>query len=186
MKTILKNTAILLVITLVAAVALSYVYELTKDPIAEAAQAAKEAAYQEVYAAASAFAPAEGTDLAAFNSARKDGSSIEEILIAKDEAGQTLGYVLTACSSKGYGGAIRLALGIDVSGKVVGYTVLSHSESPGFGANCVNADVKAQFDGITDAAQIDGISGATYTTKALRGATNAALDLVNSMGGEGA
>jgi electron transport complex protein RnfG len=41
MKNIVKNAGILLAITVVAAIALSFVYELTKEPIALAAQKAK-------------------------------------------------------------------------------------------------------------------------------------------------
>ena len=185
MKKIFKNTVILLAITLVATAALSFVYELTKDPIAFAQQQKKVRAYQEVYADAATFTdlPDAAALLADFNAGRTDGSSIEEVLEAKDAAGQTLGYVLTAKNTKGYGGAVRIALGIDAGGTVVGYAVLEHSESPGFGANCENADVREQFIGITSADQLDGISGATYTTNALRYETQAAIDLVNQLGG---
>ena len=186
MKNILKNTAILLAITLVAAIALSYVYELTKEPIARAEQQKKAAAYEQVYADADAFDTVAGADeqLAQYNAARTDGASVKEVLAAKDAGGNVIGYVMTTNSSKGYGGDVTLALGIDQSGKVVGYSVLAHSESPGFGANCVNADVRDQFIGITSADAIDGISGATYTTKALKTQTQAAIDfVVNVLGG---
>ena len=185
MKTNLKNTGILLAITLVAVTALAFVYERTKEPIARAEQAQKAAAYQQVYEAASSFDDClDGAALRQFNDARTDGSSVEEILAAKDAAGETLGYVLTAVSTKGYGGEIKLALGIDKTGTVVGYAVLNHSESPGFGANCENADVREQFIGITGVDEVDGISGATYTTNALKQQTQAALELVAQMGGD--
>ena len=169
MKTILKNTGILLAITLIATVALSFVYELTKEPIAAAQLQKKTEAYQKVYEAADAFdtVPDAAALLERFNAAREDGSSVEEVLAAKDAAGQTLGYVLTAVSTKGY-------------------AVLEHSESPGFGANCENADVRQQFIGITAADQLDGISGATYTTNALKAETQAAIDLVRELGGAAA
>ena len=181
MKKTLKNTGILLAITLVAVTALAFVYELTIQPIARAEQAQKAAAYQQVYETAASFDKClDAAALQAFNAARTDGSSVEEILAAKDAAGETLGYVLTAISTKGYGGEIKLALGIDKTGAVVGYAVLS----PGFGANCENADVRQQFIGIHSADEVDGISGATYTTKALKQETAAALELVAQMGGE--
>lgn len=188
MKTILKNTGILLAITLIATVALSFVYELTKEPIAAAQLQKKTEAYQKVYEAADAFdtVPDAAALLERFNAAREDGSSVEEVLAAKDAAGQTLGYVLTAVSTKGYAGTVRIALGIDAGGTVVGYAVLEHSESPGFGANCENADVRQQFIDITAADQLDGISGATYTTNALKAETQAAIDLVRELGGAAA
>ncbi len=186
MKSILKNTGILLAITLVAAIALSYVYELTKGPIAEAAQQAKAEAYQQVYEAAATF---EDVDNAAaqikdYNAKLTNGTAVEEVLRTVDEAGNPLGYVLTV-TAKGYAGPVRIALGIDKSGTVVGYAVLEHEESPGFGANCENEDVRKQFLGITAADQLDGITGATITTNALKRETQAAIDFVKTLeGGE--
>ncbi len=184
MKNIFKNTAILLAITVVAAVALSYVYELTKEPIAQAEQQKKVEAYQDVYTEADAFGTIENNAalLKDFNADLPSGTAVEEILTAESAAGDRLGYVL-AVTAKGYGGDVKIALGIDASGKVVGYAVLSHSETPGFGANCENADVKQQFLGITAADQLDGITGATYTTNALKSETQAAIDLVKQLEG---
>ena len=184
LTTILKNTAILLVITVVAAIALSFVYELTKEPIALAEQQKKIAAYQAVYTDAASFGdmPEAAATLKAYNATLSGGTAVEEIFTADTASGEKLGYVL-AVTAKGYGGDVRIALGIDTSGKVVGYSVLSHSETPGFGANMENADVKAQFIGITGADQLDGITGATFTTAALKAETQAAIDLVKQLEG---
>ncbi len=188
MKSILKNTAILLAITLVAAAALAFVNELTREPIARAEQQAKAQAYQQVYEAAVSFEDIESiaAKLKEFNKKQPQGTEVQEALIAADEAGNPLGYVLSV-SAKGYGGAVRIALGIDKAGTVVGYAVLAHAESPGFGANCENEDIKQQFLGITDAKELDGITGATITSDALRSETQAALDFVAMLeGGEAA
>lgn len=188
MKKIVKNTAILLAITLVAAVALAFVYQLTKDPIEQAAQEAKEAAYRSVFADAASFAAIDGIDetIAAFNEkkgAEKPAPSVIEVLAAKDASGAGMGYVMTV-SAKGYGGQVRIALGLDNTAKVTGYAVLDCSgETAGFGAQCKEQFVADQFPGITSAEELDGISGATYTTKALRAETQAAIDFVNEMGG---
>ena len=55
MKNIIKNTAILTVITLVAGVLLGLVYEVTKEPIALAKEKAKNEAYQTVMKDADTF-----------------------------------------------------------------------------------------------------------------------------------
>lgn len=186
MKTLIKNTAALLTITVVAAIGLSFVYELTKDPIARAAAQAKAEAYGAVYETAAAFEDVADakTVLADYNATLPVGTAVEEIVRAVDEGGAPLGYAL-AVSAKGYGGAVKIALGIDGSGVVLGYAVLEHEESPGFGANCENEDVRQQFLGITAAEQLDGISGATITTRALKSETQAAIDLVKLLeGGE--
>ena len=49
MKTIVKNTLILLLITLIAGLALAFVYDLTKEPIARAEEEDKINAYRSVY-----------------------------------------------------------------------------------------------------------------------------------------
>lgn len=188
MKNIIKNTGILLAITVVAAIALSFVYELTKGPIADAAQKAKAEAYQKVYESAAAFEDVDNatTLIKEYNATLNKGTAVEEVLRTVDEAGNSLGYVMTV-SAKGYAGPVRIALGIDKSGTVVGYAVLEHEESPGFGANCENENIRQQFLGITAADQIDGITGATITSNALRSETQAAIDFVKKLeGGEAA
>ncbi len=184
MKQIMKNTAILLLITAIAAVGLSYVYELTKEPIALAEQEAAAAAYRAVYAEAATFEPIDNDKavVASYNNTLPAGTFIEQVLVATAADGTRLGYVFTAVSS-GYGGEVAIALGIDSTATVVGYDVLRHSETPGFGAKAEDADVAAQFPGITAADQLDGITGATYTTNALKNATGAAIDFVKEMGG---
>lgn len=52
MKNIIKDACILFAITLVAGILLGLVYNVTKDPIAQQNEKAKQKAYQEVIAAA--------------------------------------------------------------------------------------------------------------------------------------
>ena len=49
MKNMLKDTAILLIITLISGAILGFVYELTKEPIALQEEKAKQEAYKEVF-----------------------------------------------------------------------------------------------------------------------------------------
>lgn len=187
MKSIVKNTAILLVITLIATAALSFVYSLTKGPI-DATEAEKtRQAYQQVYVDAAAFEAVdnEAALLQEYNASLTTGVTVQEVKLAVDAAGNKLGYVFSLIG-KGYKPDLKLALGVDATGKVVGYNAVSHQETAGYGARCNDPDIKAQFVGITDSAQVvDGISGATRTTNALRNETQAALDLVKRLEGEG-
>lgn len=187
MKNIIKNTVILLVITLIATAALSFVYSLTKDPIDQAEAEKTRQAYQQVYAEAASFEKLDNEValLQEHNASLTTGVTVEEVQMAVDAAGNKLGYVFSIVG-KGYKPDLKLALGVDAAGTVVGYNVVSHQETAGYGARCNDADIKAQFIGITDAAQVvDGISGATRTTNALRNETQAALDLVKRLEGEG-
>ena len=83
MKKIISSTIVLVIITLVAGLALSAVYELTKEPIAAAEEAAKQNAYRMVMSEADAFVP---------QSIPSEGSAVDECLIAQ-KADATVGYV---------------------------------------------------------------------------------------------
>lgn len=189
---ILSGALVLLAITLLAGLLLSAVHELTRDPIAQADREAKEAAYRQVYSGAAYAELENGAErVAAFNDALAagtydaDGVSyqralVEEALYVQNDAGQTEGFVLTVLSKSGYNGEIRLALGVAADGSVRGMQVLAHSETAGFGARCEEPEYLKTFVGDAAVDDVDAITGATYTTKAIREAVGAALCFVQS------
>ncbi len=186
-KSLLKDALVLFVITLLSAVALACVYALTKDPIAKAAEEAKQKAYETVYAGVTFEAVQSGYDLVtAANDALSTGdvrdggvslkrATVTEILRAVDKDGNAVGYVVSALSKSGYGGDVTAAVGVTNEGKICGFTVLSHSETAGFGARCDEPEYQKTFVGDQSAADVDAISGATYTTTALKEICGAAL-----------
>ncbi len=192
-STLMKDAIILFVITLLAGLGLGLVYEVTKNPIAQANAKAKQEAYQRVYPDAKEFAADEAIDKKVEDSAQflsdnaLDGAVISEVLIANDESGNAIGYVVSFVAKEGYGGDISLSMGMTNEGEITGLEVLSASETAGLGANCTKADFKDQFkgknvdaieytkDGATADNQIDAISGATITTKAVTKGVNAAI-----------
>ncbi len=186
-KGLLKDALILFTITLVAAVALSCVYALTKEPIEKAAEETKQEAYEKVFDDVSFENIDKAEDLLsdaneAFASGEaKDGdwslkkASVSEILRAVDKNGAPCGYVLSVTSKSGYGGDIVAAVGVTNEGEICGLTVISHSETAGFGAQCDDADYQKTFVGDKSAADVDMISGATYTSNALKEICGAAL-----------
>ena len=112
MKNIIKNTAILTVITLVAGLLLGYVYDITKEPIAKSKEAAKNAAYQTVMAEADTFElmEVEAADLGT-------GCDVDEVVAAN--AGSDLkGYVITTTTHDGYGGDIQVSGGVAADGTI--------------------------------------------------------------------
>lgn len=190
--TMLMDALKLFIITLIAGCLLGFVYQLTKLPIEQAQEKAKIKAYQLVFAEASAFEPVE--DLQGKITNETPGVFISEILAAKDSAGKEVGYVLSFGSKEGYGGQINLSMGVDLKGTITGLEVLSMSETAGLGANCTSDAFKSQFAGITSDEviytkaskssdnEIDAISGATITTKAVTNAVNYALAFVYENG----
>lgn len=200
MKTMLKEAAILLMITVAAGLVLGFVYEITKAPIAAAEEAAAKAAYQEVFPQAADFEALEITPMdsdSVWLEKGYDGVDIEEALRAVDDEGNYLGYVLTVTSHEGYGGDITFSMGIQNDGFLNGISILSISETAGLGMKA-EAVLKPQFanknvteftytkSGAMAENQIDAISGATITTNAVTTAVNGGLYYFQTQLGGGA
>ena len=187
MKNIIKNTAILTVITLVAGVLLGYVYDITKEPIAQAKEAAKNEAYQTVMAEADTFEAmeVEAADLGT-------GCDVNEV-VAANAGSELKGYVITTTSHDGYGGDIQVSVGIAADGTVKGIEMLAISETAGLGMNATTPEFKSQYaDKLVDAFavtktgaaadnEIDAISGATITSNAVTNAVNTAIAYFNNV-----
>lgn len=175
MKTILKNTCILTIITLVAGVMLGFVYEITKDPIAKAEEKAKQEACQEVF-----------SDADTFDMVEQKTDTVDEVYLALKD-GDEVGYVITATSKEGYGGDIQVTVGITKDGMINGISILSINETAGLGMNAKKPEFMEQYAGKRtnhfyvdkdggDGEEIAAISGATITSRAVTQAVNAALD----------
>ena len=182
MKGILKDALTLLCITLVAGLCLSFVYELTKEPIAQAELQKKYASYQAVMENVKFSELSEEQHATLLASSAHFDATVDEVLAAKD--GDTLvGFVMSATSKNGYGGEIKVAIGVSTDGKVTGFSPLSHGETPGFGARMEEDGVKEMFVGIGSGAEFDGISGATITSTALRQIVDTAVQTAEILKG---
>lgn len=172
MKNIIKNAIILTLITLVAGTALAFVYSITKEPIEQAEQKATAEAYSTVFSKADNF---EELELVEY----KDENGAKVSAVSKAVSGdETVGFVMTtAC--KGYGGDIKIAVGMDLEGVVTGISVLDASnETPGLGAKVKEEFFTSQFSGVKSGevdSKVDAISGATFSTKGVKNAVNAAF-----------
>lgn len=189
MKKIIHDTLCLVVITLVAGVCLAFAHEITADPIAKAEAEERAASYRRVYPEAKDFSEI-GELSALCEKASPDfaaGVTVKEALSALDENGNVLGCVVSVTSANGYGGDIVMSLGVSGDGTITGFTVTAMSETPSLGAYCTEDWFADQFKGIsapqirytkdgrTEPDQIDAISGATRTTKAVTEAVNGGL-----------
>ena len=183
MKGILKDALTLLCITLVAGLCLSFVYELTKEPIAQAELQKKYASYQAVMENVKFSELSEEQHATLLASSAHFDAAVDEVLAAKDNGNNLVGFVMSATSKNGYGGEIKVAIGVSTDGKVTGFSPLSHGETPGFGARMENDDVKAMFVGISSGAEFDGISGATITSTALRQIVDTAVQTAEILKG---
>lgn len=190
MGKIIKDTAVLLVITLVAGFLLGLVYDITLEPIAHQEELANAKACQEVFSDATDFTDVQ-TDLDTLNQNLKENGldyvTVDAVMEASDDSGQMLGYVLTVTDSEGYGGDIQLSMGVRMDGTLNGISILSISETAGLGMNANTDAFKGQFadknveqftytkNGASADNEIDAISGATITTNAVTNGVNGGL-----------
>ena len=194
-KKIVHDALILTAFTLVLGFLLGLVYEITKQPIADANAAAAQEAYKAVFAAADSFEALEGFDK---NAATEEvvaagyEDSIDDVQVAKDASGADIGYVITVTAKDGSQSTITFSVGIQSDGTVNGYSVTSIAETPGLGMKVEDESFYSQFQGKlvdtfnvvknTPAAdnEIEAISGATISSKAVTNGVNAALTYFRS------
>lgn len=170
-----RITLILLAITALVAAALAYVNSVTKEKIDSIAA-------EKTRNAIASVLPGGGEEIAF--------AQTDEIVKAvyKGENGYA---VLVA--PPGFDGAIEMMVGIDPDGCVTNICVISQSETAGLGAVCASQTVageqfRAQFSGAEgtvlvkkDGGEIDAITGATVTSRAVAKGVSAALSCVASL-----
>ena len=167
MKKILQLVVSLTIISAVCAAVLAYVNKCTKDRIANLTT-------EKTAAAAKAVLPSSVTAL----DKKADPSDPSlEVVVGYADAAKTkvVGYAAPGLSKKGYGGEIRLMVGLTPDRKVVTYRPLAANETPGLGAKLGDQEFSKQFndkDGTAlkvkkDGGEIDAITGATITSRAV-------------------
>jgi len=100
--------------------------------------------------------------------AYRDGSSAELV-----------GYV-TAAVTNGYGGPMQVAVGVDLQGKVTGLAIVEEKETPSWMQRIAKSNLLSTLVGksYTDSYElgndVDGVSGATYSSRAITEAARVA------------
>ena len=195
-----KPVMVLTVIAIIAGLALSGVYAMTKDTIDAQKLAANLASYQEVLPDATEFSMVDAADKAI---ADLDGgvygsgfgrTTINQAVAGKDASGNVIGHVISVTSADGFDGNITLSVGIRSDGAVNGIAFTELNETPGMGMRAGEPLFKDQFSGRSVAKftlnkaggstaedEIDSVSGASTTSGAVVNAVNAALDFYQSV-----
>ena len=185
-KKIVHDALILTAFTLTLGFVLGLVYGITKEPIAAADAATAQAAYQKVFAEADSFETYESFDKEAAASLMEENGYADEITdvqVAKDSAGSPMGYVITVTAKDGSQANITFSVGITKEGG--GHR--SIAETPGLGDKAKNEEFSSQFQGKqadvfnvvksapASESEIESISGATITSKAMTNGVNACV-----------
>ena len=163
---------ILCLIALVAALALGITNAITAGPIEQHRMDALSAAYNAVL-------PAENYTEISYDAAKY--KNLTGLYSAEDANGNLLGYVVSA-SQQGYAGPVAVTFALDAQGTVTAVKVGDNEfvETAGFGARALNEEFAAQFPGIqaVEGGAFEALSGATFTSKAVLGNTNEAMQAV--------
>lgn len=169
-----RLTIVLFAITAVVALLLGLVNYITKDRIAEETARKTAEAMTEVMPDASSF-----TEL--------DVDTTGTIVKAAYDAGGA-GYVIQVGPS-GFGGEIDMVVGVSLDGTVTGVAIVNMVETSGLGDNAKNEAYRAQYTGGAgpfsvdkDGGEIDALTGATVTSRAVTNGVNAALELAKTLG----
>lgn len=119
-----------------------------------------------------------------------DNSTVTSALKGMGKDGKTVGYCIKVEPS-GYGGKISMMVGLDTKFQVTGIKITSMSETPGLGAKADGEWIE-QFKGKSGTlsvvktgkakdSEINAISGATITSKAVTEGVNSALDAAKAI-----
>ena len=134
--------AVLMIITLVAALCLGGTYEMTKDTIANRTAEEAEATRKQLL-----------KDAAAFEQVNEVPSSLNSFYVGKSapgEEGDVVGYI-GVTTVQGFGGDVEVTVGTDAEGTLTGISVggENFSETAGLGARAKTPAFTDQFAGKT-------------------------------------
>ncbi len=108
--------------------------------------------------------------------------------------GKTAGLALTTIGENAYAGTIKCLVGVKPDGKVTGFEIVQSGETPGLGSEASKCDWRKQMIGKgpkdmkwavkKDGGDVDAISGATITSRAVINCVTKAQDFVTAHSAE--
>jgi len=185
LRDIVKPTIVLFLISAIVTMALALTNYATKEAIAQQTKIQEESARKEVFPEAETFEEIENINSILGTT---DAEKLVKEVFSCLKNGEVIGRVYLV-ESNGYGGVISMSVGIDNSGKINGVKIISLSETPGLGSKVQEEPFISQFIGIepkepltvvksggSKAEEIDAVSGATISSKAVVKGIQAAID----------
>lgn len=112
-----------------------------------------------------------------------DGKDYEFVLHKAMAGGECVGTAVESTTG-GFGGNLKIMVGLDKEGKILGYSLLEHAETPGLGAkadtwfqegqkgNIIGKNPSSPLTVSKDGGEIDAITASTITSRAFLLAVN--------------
>ena len=160
----------LFIVTLAASTTLGFIYELTREPIAEAEMRKKNMAIRQVVPEFSNQPNEE------FYKVAVDGDSLE--FYPAEQNNELVGLAVSSFTDQGFSGRIRIMVGFEPDGTINNISVLQHAETPGLGDKIEKSksEWSTQFNGKNpeqfslqvqkDGGDVDAITAATISSRA--------------------
>jgi Na+-translocating ferredoxin:NAD+ oxidoreductase subunit G len=182
-STFINMVVTLFAVTFIAAAALGFVYDLTKEAIALSKMKAQSEAIEKVLPEFDELGESFKVALPSAN------DSLEFFPALKN--GERIGFAVKTYTNNGFSGYISIMAGIDSSGNLSGYAVLEHAETPGLGSkmdvwfrneqkpqqNVIGKNpVTHSFKVTKDGGDFDAITASTITSRAFLEALSKAFD----------
>lgn len=164
----LRMALSLFLICAVTAGVVAFVNTLTVDKIAENLEGEIRSSIEGMFG--------EGVDYTTLDDIPAEADAIYSITRGDEQ------FYCVNLNSAGFGGDIGMLVSIDVSGKIVGVRVVSHSETPGLGSRAAEEKYLSGFDGVASAYDVDSIAGATISSNAVKSGVIAAKQLLKDAG----
>jgi electron transport complex protein RnfG len=186
MKETLRLVVVLTAICLFAGLLLAWVSGITEAPIKAAARAEKTAAIRTVLPEFDNEPDADARTIDA-------GGRAWTFYIGRKE-GRFVGAAFETMSNAGYGGEIAVMVGVNAADEVTAIEILRAKETPGLGAKIADPTFKALFAGKhagrtnwkvrKDQGEIDELTAATISSRAVVAAVKEGLDVYLARRGE--
>ena len=172
-----RPALVLVAIITVSVMILSFLYNITREPVRQS-QIARETAAMNTLVPGTVSVNEEYIN---------DGSAVSKIKTGYDANGTVVGYTVTA-SAAGYAGPVVLMAGFDAAGTLTGVQIINQRETPGLGTAILNDDFLSQFAGRTETMtvvrmpsadnEIAALASATISTSAVVNGINAAMEFI--------
>lgn len=172
-STFVNMVTTLFAVTFIAAAALGFVHDLTKDAIELAKMKAESEAIEKVLPAFEELGESWKVPVG------ETGDSLE--IFPAYQGDEVVGIAVKTYTNNGFSGYISIMAGFDASGNIYGYEVLEHAETPGLGSkmnewfrdtekpnqNVIGKNPEDfRFEVTKDGGDIDAITASTITSRA--------------------
>ncbi len=183
-STLVNMVGVLVCVALVMGAILAYVNHITKGPISQQAEKTLSDGIKAVMMSDNLTVTANDTICETID----NKECVFIIHKASDASGKELGAAVES-TTMGFGGDLKILVGFNPKGEILGYTLLQHAETPGLGAKAdswFQKDGKASIIGKNpatpltvskDGGDVDAITASTITSRAFLKAVNQAYDV---------